>query len=38
VKEIGVSSIEMDQKIWLCFKKDAINLYDKQSGNLINAD
>ncbi|MFA7407098.1 MAG: ABC transporter ATP-binding protein [Anaerolineaceae bacterium] len=37
VKEIGVSNIEMDQKIWLCFKKDAINLYDKQTENLINA-
>lgn len=37
VKEIGVSKVEMDQKVWLSFKKEAVNLYDKESGNLINA-
>ena len=37
VKEIGVSKVEMDQKIWLTFNKDAVNLYDKASGNLVNA-
>ncbi|HOD43870.1 MAG TPA: ABC transporter ATP-binding protein [Anaerolineaceae bacterium] len=36
VKEIGVSKIQMDQKIWLTFNSDAINLYDKETGNLIN--
>ncbi len=35
VKEMGVSKIQMDQKIWLTFNQDAINLYDKESGNLI---
>ncbi len=35
VKEIGVSKIQMDQKIWLVFNKEAINLYDKETGNLI---
>jgi multiple sugar transport system ATP-binding protein len=35
IKEIGVSKLQMDQKIWLTFTKDAINLYEKASGNLI---
>lgn len=35
VKEIGVSKISMDQKIWLTFKKETINLYEKESGNLV---
>ncbi len=35
IKEIGVSKLQMDQKIWLTFNKDAINLYDKATGNLI---
>jgi multiple sugar transport system ATP-binding protein len=35
VKEIGVSKVAMDQKIWLTFNKDAVNLYDKLSGDLI---
>ncbi|PKO13538.1 MAG: sugar ABC transporter ATP-binding protein [Chloroflexi bacterium HGW-Chloroflexi-10] len=35
VKEMGVSKIQMDQKIWLNFNEDAINLYDKATGNLI---
>jgi multiple sugar transport system ATP-binding protein len=37
VKEIGVSRVKMDQKIWLSFNKQAVNLYDKESGNLITA-
>ena len=37
VKEMGVSKLNMDQKIWLTFNQDAINLYDKASGNLIAA-
>jgi len=36
VREMGVSKIKMDQKIWLQFHEDAINLYDKASGNLVN--
>lgn len=35
VKEMGVSKIQMDQKIWLKFNKDCVNLYDEESGNLI---
>ncbi len=35
VKEMGVSKIGMDQKIWLTFNKDAINLYDKATGKLV---
>ncbi len=35
VKEMGVSKIQMDQKIWLNFNEDAINLYDKGTGNLV---
>lgn len=37
VKEIGVSKVQMDQTIWLTFNQEAINLYDKQSGSLIQA-
>jgi len=35
VREMGVSKIKMDEKIWLSFNEDAINLYDKTSGNLV---
>ncbi len=35
VKEMGVSKIKMDQKIYLTFNQDCINLYDKETGNLI---
>ena len=35
VKEMGVSKIGMDQKIWLTFHKDAINVYDKSTTNLV---
>lgn len=35
VKENGVSKIKMDQKIWLSFNENAVNLYDKESGNLV---
>ncbi len=31
----GISKIRMDDKIWLKFDTDMINLYDKESGNLI---
>jgi hypothetical protein len=32
---MGVSKLKMDDKIWLTFENEAINLYDKASGNLI---
>lgn len=37
VKVMGISKIRMDQKIWLRFDSDALNLYDKESGNLVAA-
>jgi len=37
VKEMGISKIAMDQKIWLKFDSKTLNLYDKESGNLIGA-
>ncbi len=33
----GISIIRMDDRIWLKFNTEMINLYDKQSGNLITA-
>jgi len=35
VRELGNSKIKMDQKIWLNFSAEALNLYDKESGKLI---
>lgn len=35
VKVMGISKIKMDQKIWLKFDSDTLNLYDKESGNLV---
>jgi ABC-type sugar transport system ATPase subunit len=35
VKEGGTSKINLDDKIWLKFNADTLNLYDKESGNLI---
>jgi multiple sugar transport system ATP-binding protein len=35
IKVIGISKIKMDEKIWLKFNPDTLNLYDKESGNLI---
>ena len=37
IKEMGVSKIQMDQPVWLSFKEDAINLYDKETEELITA-
>lgn len=37
VKENGVSKVRMDDKIWLRFQPETLNLYDKESGNLIPA-
>ena len=36
IKVMGISAITMDQKIWLKFDPNTLNLYDKTSGNLIN--
>ncbi len=35
VKVMGISKIKMDQKIWLKFDADTLNIYDKESGNLV---
>ena len=37
IKVMGISNIMMDQKIWLKFIPDTLNLYDKKSGNLVKA-
>ena len=34
-KVMGISRIELDDKIWLSFDPETLNLYDKASGNLI---
>ena len=35
VKVMGISKIHMDEKIWLRFDPQTLNLYDKESGNLL---
>jgi multiple sugar transport system ATP-binding protein len=35
IKEMGISKIKMDEKIWLKFNPEALNLYAKESGNLV---
>jgi multiple sugar transport system ATP-binding protein len=35
VREMGISKIKMDDKIWLKFNPDMLSLYDKESGNLV---
>lgn len=35
VRVMGISNIKMDEKIWLKFDTETLNLYDKASGNLI---
>jgi len=35
VRVMGISKVQMDQKIWLKFDPQTLNLYDKESGNLI---
>ncbi|GIK43411.1 MAG: ABC transporter ATP-binding protein [Chloroflexota bacterium] len=37
VKVMGISPIRMDDKIWLKFNPQTLNLYDKMSGGLINS-
>jgi multiple sugar transport system ATP-binding protein len=36
-KVMGISKIEIDQKIWLKFVPDSLNLYNKESENLVTA-
>lgn len=36
IRVMGISQLKMDQKIWLTFDKTTINVYDKESGNLVN--
>jgi hypothetical protein len=38
LREPGISRIKMDDRIWLKFDPDTLNLYDKESGNLIVGD
>jgi multiple sugar transport system ATP-binding protein len=35
IKVMGISKVQMDDRIWLTFDPVTINLYDKASGNLI---
>ncbi len=35
VKELGISKIKMDERVWLKFEPATLNLFDKESGNLI---
>jgi ABC-type sugar transport system ATPase subunit len=35
IKVMGISKIQMDDKVWLKFNPQLINLYDKETGNLI---
>ncbi len=35
VKELGISRIKMDARVWLKFNAETLNLFDKESGNLI---
>ncbi len=35
VRVMGISKIRLDEKIWLKFDQQALNLYDKESGNLV---
>jgi multiple sugar transport system ATP-binding protein len=37
IKVMGITKIKMDQKIWLSFDPQSLNLYDKETGNLIPA-
>ena len=38
IKVMGISKIKMDQKIWLTFDPETLNLYDKESGNLVSSN
>lgn len=36
IRVMGISQIKMDQKIWLIIDQSTINVYSKETGNLIN--
>jgi ABC-type sugar transport system ATPase subunit len=38
IKVMGTSTIKMDEKIWLKFDAEAINLYDKASGVMVSSN
>ncbi len=38
VKEIGISKVRMDERIWLQFDPNNLNLYDQETGNLLAHD
>ncbi len=38
IKVMGISKIQMDDRIWLTFDPVTLNLYDKETGNLIIAN
>jgi multiple sugar transport system ATP-binding protein len=35
IRVMGISKIKMDEKIWLTFDPSTLNLYSKESGNLL---
>jgi ABC-type sugar transport system ATPase subunit len=35
IRVMGISKIKMDEKIWLAFDSSTLNLYNKESGNLL---
>jgi multiple sugar transport system ATP-binding protein len=35
IKVMGISQIKMDDKIWLKFEPKSLNLYDKETGDMI---
>lgn len=35
IKVMGISKVKMDDRIWLKFKPESLNLYDKETGDLI---
>jgi ABC-type sugar transport system ATPase subunit len=37
VKVMGISKIQMDEKIWLKFDPECLNLYNKESGDLVSS-
>jgi multiple sugar transport system ATP-binding protein len=38
IKVMGISRIQMDDKIWLTFTPKTLNIYDKESGELIKSN
>jgi len=38
VRVMGISKIKMDDRIWLKFDPQTLNLYDKQSGRLVGSN